>query len=67
MVTFDSPILLCEICGEVVLRDTKWKDCARAHKCTQDPCPYKDAFIEQPAEERNQRYSGRDSRARGTN
>ena len=47
MVTFDSPVLTCEFCGEVVLRDTKWQDCARAHGCQREECPYHDSFLEQ--------------------
>lgn len=47
MVTFDSPVLMCKHCGEVVLRDTKWQDCARAHDCQRERCPYHDSFLEQ--------------------
>ncbi len=44
MVTFDSPILHCDICRQVVLRDTTPQDCARAHHCEQTECPYRDYF-----------------------
>ena len=47
MVTFDSPVMMCQYCGEVVLRDTKWQDCARAHGCHREECPYKESFLEQ--------------------
>ncbi len=47
MVTFDSPVLLCDVCGEVVLRDTTWDDCARAHRCQIKECPHKNEFLDQ--------------------
>lgn len=45
MVTFDSPILHCEVCRQIVLRDARWQDCAREHHCRGGECPYKDQFI----------------------
>lgn len=47
MTTFDSPVLLCEVCGEVVLRDTTCGDCARAHHCRIKECPYENEFLDQ--------------------
>ena len=55
MVTFDSPVLMCKCCGEVVLRDTKWQDCARAHGCQRQQCPYHDSFLEKDEDEENKR------------
>ncbi len=46
MSIFDSPILLCDRCGEVVLRDTKWQECARAHHCGVAECPLKEEFLD---------------------
>lgn len=45
MVTFDSPILQCVLCGQTVVRDGTWQDCAREHHCQGGECPYKDYFI----------------------
>jgi len=45
MVTFDSPILHCVVCRQIVVRDGTWRDCAREHHCQGSECPYKDEFI----------------------
>lgn len=45
MASFDSPILRCEHCRHIVLTDTTWQDCARAHHCQVGECPYKNYFI----------------------
>ena len=54
MVTFDSPVLLCDVCGEVVLRDTTSEDCARAHHCQIKECPHKNEFLDQCRESQEQ-------------
>jgi len=51
MVTFDSPILHCDVCRQIVLRDTTPQDCARAHHCQQSECPYRDCFLAQEVQE----------------
>ncbi len=45
MATFDSPVLHCEVCRRVVLRDTRWEDCARAHHCDVERCPHAQEFV----------------------
>lgn len=59
MVTFDSPVLLCDVCGEVVLRDTTWKDCARAHHCQIKECPHQNEFLEQRQQPEEQSAAAR--------
>ncbi len=61
MATFDSPVLLCDVCGEVVLRDTTWKDCARAHHCPIQRCPYKNEFLDQGGKTQEQSVAGLES------
>lgn len=39
--------LRCEICQEFVLCDSTWQDCAAAHNCRTDECPYQACFIGQ--------------------
>ena len=39
MCTFDAPILLCEFCGEFVLRDQTCAECAQEHECGARSCP----------------------------
>lgn len=60
MVTFDSPVLLCAVCGEVVLRDTGWEDCARAHHCQTKECPYKNEFLDQHPKPKQRHVSVRE-------
>ena len=45
MVTFDSPILHCVVCRQIVVRDGTWQACAREHHCQGGECPYADEFI----------------------
>lgn len=61
MVTFDSPILLCDVCSEVVLRDTTCEDCSRAHGCQIKECPYKNEFLDQRSESQEQPIAARAS------
>lgn len=59
MATFDSPILHCTVCHEVVLRDTTWQQCAEAHECTLAECPYKDYFARKQSEQPSPAAPGR--------
>lgn len=44
MVTFDAPIVACEVCGEYVVRDQSVAACAREHDCGDRICPMRDCF-----------------------
>ena len=44
MVTFDSPIERCAVCGEVVLIDQTQRECASEHGCGDRKCPLHDFF-----------------------
>jgi len=39
MCTFDGPILRCEYCGELVMRDQTATECAKEHQCARSECP----------------------------
>lgn len=41
---FDSPIELCQVCGEWVLTDQTQTECAREHGCTIERCPLERCF-----------------------
>ena len=38
MVTFDSPIERCTVCGQIVLLDQTQKECATEHGCGSREC-----------------------------
>ena len=44
MVTFDSPIERCAVCGEVVLIDQTQRECASEHGCGDRKCPLHEFF-----------------------
>jgi hypothetical protein len=42
---FDSPIHTCPVCGQMVLLDQTWRECAREHSCSGDTvCPLMNYF-----------------------
>ena len=44
MVTFDSPIERCTVCGQVVLLDQTQEECATEHGCGRRECALEKYF-----------------------